>query len=45
MVSYLNQYEILFNKAKADLYAADVLYVRLNEGNTDLAGRIKRLCR
>jgi len=36
MDSYLNQYEILFNKAKADLYAANVLYFRLLEGNSDL---------
>lgn len=36
MASYLNQYEILYNKAKADLFAADVLYVRLLEGNSDL---------
>jgi HEPN domain-containing protein len=36
MVSYLNQFEILFNKAKVDLYAANVLYVQLCEGNTEL---------
>lgn len=36
MASYLNQYEILYNKAKADLFAANVLYVRLLEGNSEL---------
>ena len=36
MVSFLNQYEILFNKARADLYAANVLYARFNEGNSEL---------
>jgi HEPN domain-containing protein len=36
MVSFLNQYEILFNKAKADLSAANVLYARYNEGNSEL---------
>jgi len=36
MVSFLNHYEILFNKAKADLFAADVLYARFNEGNSEL---------
>lgn len=36
MVSFLNQYEILFNKAKADLFAANVLYARFNEGNSEL---------
>ncbi len=36
MASFLNQYEILYNKAKADLFAANVLYVRLLEGNSDL---------
>ena len=36
MVSYLNQYQILYNKAKADLTAANILYARFNEGNTEL---------
>lgn len=36
MVSFLNQYEILFNKAKADLFAANVLYARFKEGNSEL---------
>jgi HEPN domain-containing protein len=36
MASYLNQYEILYNKAKADLFAANVLYSRLLEGNSEL---------
>ena len=36
MASYLNQYEILYNKAKADLFAANVLYVRFLEGNSEL---------
>ena len=36
MASFLNQYEILFNKAKADLFAANVLYIRLLEGNSEL---------
>ena len=36
MVSFLNHYEILFNKAKADLFAANVLYARFNEGNSEL---------
>ncbi len=36
MVSFLNQYEILLNKAKADLFAANVLYERFNEGNSEL---------
>jgi HEPN domain-containing protein len=36
MASFLNQYEILFNKAKADLFAANVLYARLLEGNSEL---------
>jgi HEPN domain-containing protein len=36
MVSFLNQYEILFNKAKADLFAANVLYAKFNEGNSEL---------
>jgi HEPN domain-containing protein len=36
MAGFLNQYEILFNKAKADLSAANVLYARLLEGNSEL---------
>lgn len=36
MAGFLNQYEILFNKAKADLFAANVLYTRLLEGNSQL---------
>ncbi|MDP3644255.1 MAG: HEPN domain-containing protein [Bacteroidota bacterium] len=36
MASFLNQYEILFNKAKADLSASNVLYDRLMEGNSGL---------
>ena len=36
MAGFLNQYEILFNKAKADLAAAHILYIRLVEGNTNL---------
>jgi len=36
MDSFLNQYEILFNKAKSDLTAASVLYARFIEGNTEL---------
>ena len=36
MVSFLNHYEILFNKAKADLFAANLLYARFNEGNSEL---------
>lgn len=36
MAGFLNQYEILFNKAKADLSAANVLYTRLLEGNSGL---------
>ncbi|MEI6679661.1 MAG: HEPN domain-containing protein [Mariniphaga sp.] len=36
MVRYLKQYEILFSKAKADLFAANILYAKFNEGNTDL---------
>ena len=36
MVSYVNQYLILFNKAKTDLYAANLLYARFNQGNTEL---------
>ena len=36
MARFLNQYEILFNKAKADLSAANVLYARLLEGNSGL---------
>jgi HEPN domain-containing protein len=36
MASFLNQYEILFNKAKADLSASNVLYEKLMEGNSGL---------
>jgi len=36
MAGFLKQYEILYNKAKADLFAANVLYVRLLEGNSEL---------
>jgi HEPN domain-containing protein len=36
MVSFLNQYEILFNKAKADLLAASILYSRFNEDDSEL---------
>lgn len=36
MVIYLNQYEILFNKAKADFIAAKVLFDKFNEGNSEL---------
>jgi len=36
MVSYLNQYEILFKKAKADLTAAHVLYASFIEGDSEL---------
>jgi len=36
MASYLNQYEILYKKAKADLFAANVLYLRFLEGNSEL---------
>lgn len=36
MVSFLNQYEILFKKAKADLAAAGILYKKFNEANTEL---------
>ncbi len=36
MASFLNQYQILYNKAKADLFAANVLYARLLEGNSEL---------
>jgi HEPN domain-containing protein len=36
MAGFLNQYEILFNKSKADLSAANVLYARLLEGNSGL---------
>jgi HEPN domain-containing protein len=36
MASFLNQYEILYNKAKADLFAANVLYSRFLEGNSEL---------
>ena len=36
MANYLNQYEILYNKAKADLFAANVLYIRFLEGNSEL---------
>lgn len=36
MASFLNQYEILYNKAKADLTAANVLYERLLKGNSGL---------
>jgi HEPN domain-containing protein len=36
MVSFLNQYEILFKKAKADLSAANILYKKFNEANSGL---------
>ncbi|MDO9614979.1 MAG: HEPN domain-containing protein, partial [Bacteroidota bacterium] len=36
MAGFLNQYEIFYNKAKADLSAANVLYDRLLEGNSEL---------
>ena len=36
MVVFLKQYELLFSKAKADLSAANVLYVSFNEGNSGL---------
>ena len=36
MVSFLNQYQILFNKAKADLSAANILHNSFKEGNTEL---------
>jgi HEPN domain-containing protein len=36
MADFLNQYEILFNKAKADLSAANILYDRLLKGNSGL---------
>jgi HEPN domain-containing protein len=36
MAGFLNQYEILYNKAKADLFAANVLYARFLEGNSEL---------
>jgi HEPN domain-containing protein len=36
MVSFISHYQILYNKAKADLSAANILYARFNEGNTEL---------
>ncbi|MDP2114984.1 MAG: HEPN domain-containing protein [Bacteroidota bacterium] len=36
MAGFLNQYEIFYNKAKADLSAANVLYANLLAGNSDL---------
>lgn len=36
MAGFLNQYEIFYNKAKADLSAAAVLYEKLREGNSGL---------
>jgi HEPN domain-containing protein len=36
MDSFINQYEILFNKAKSDLTAAGILYARFIEGNSEL---------
>jgi len=36
MAGFLNQYQILFNKAKADLEAANVLYKKLMEGDSNL---------
>lgn len=36
MVRFLNQYEILIQKANADLSAAEILFERFNEGNTQL---------
>ncbi len=36
MASFLNQYQILFNKAKADLTAANVLYQKLLDGDSNL---------
>lgn len=36
MAGFLNQYQILFNKAKADLEAANVLYQKLLDGDSNL---------
>jgi HEPN domain-containing protein len=36
MANFLKQYEILYNKANADLTAANILYARFNEGNSEL---------
>lgn len=36
MVQFISQSEILFNKAKADLFAANVLYAKFVEGNSEL---------
>lgn len=36
MAGFLNQYQILFNKAKADLAAANVLYQKLLDGDSYL---------
>lgn len=36
MAGFLNQYEIYYNKARADLSAATVLYDKLLEGNSGL---------
>lgn len=36
MADFLNQYQILFNKAKVDLEAANVLYQKLLEGDSNL---------
>jgi HEPN domain-containing protein len=36
MAGFLNQYQILFNKAKADLEAANVLYKKLLDGDSNL---------
>ena len=36
MADFLNQYQILFNKAKADLAAANVLYQKLLDGDSNL---------
>jgi hypothetical protein len=36
MVQYLKQYIILFNKAKTDLKAAQILFEQYNEGISEL---------
>jgi len=36
MVQYLRQYEILYNKAKTDLFAAQILLEQFEKSETDL---------
>jgi HEPN domain-containing protein len=36
MVGFINQYELLFSKAKADFFAASILYDLFCKGNSEL---------